>query len=77
MANKYRVILQRKSAIEAMFSGRVYRDWYIAQARGWFGWREIKVCPTAAEAEEACREHAGGTLLPGGARIVSEVVRPD
>jgi hypothetical protein len=77
MAKKYRVIHQRKGAIEAMFSGRTYRDWYVAQARGWFGWKEIKVCPTPEEAEEACRDHAGGVLLPDGGRIVSEFVRPE
>jgi hypothetical protein len=77
MAKKYRVIHQRKSAIEAMFSGRGYRDWYVAQARGWFGWREIKVCPSAEEAEEACRDHAGGVLLVGGAKVVAEFERPD
>ncbi|WP_420142335.1 hypothetical protein [Sphingomonas sp.] len=77
MATRYRVIHQRKGAIEAMFAGRAYRDWYIAQTRRWFGWREIKVCPTPEEAEEACRLHAGGTLLPDGGRIVAEFVGPD
>ena len=79
MAKKYRVIHQRKNMFEAVFSGRGYRDWYVAQASGvlGLGWRTIKICPTAEEAEEACRDHAGGTLLPGGAKIVSEFVRPD
>jgi len=79
MAKKYRVIHQRKNMIEAVFSGRGYRDWYVAQASGvlGLGWRTLKICPTIEEAEEACRDHAGGDLLPGGARIVSEFVRPD
>ena len=77
MAKKYRVIHQRKNMIDALFSGRGYRDWYIAQASFLFGWRTIKICPTTEEAEQACSDHAGGDLLPGGARIVSEFVRPD
>jgi hypothetical protein len=60
-----------------MFTGRGYRDWYVAQVCQWYGWRDLKVCPTVAEAEAACRDHAGGTLLPDGARIVSEFVRPE
>ena len=69
MAKKYRVIHQRKNMIEAVFSGRGYRDWYVAQASGvlGLGWRTLKICPTIEEAEEACRDHAGGDLLPGGA----------
>jgi hypothetical protein len=65
--------------IEAVFSGRGYRDWYVAQASGVFGigWRTLTICPTVEEDEQACREHAGGDLLPGGAKIVSEFVRPD
>jgi hypothetical protein len=79
MAKKYRVIHQRKNMFEALVSGRGYRDWYVAQASGAFGlgWRTLKICPTVEEAEQACRDHAGGDLLPGGARIVSEFVRPD
>jgi hypothetical protein len=77
MAKKYRVIHQRKNMIDALFSGRGYRDWYVAQAGFLFGWRTIKICPTPEEAEQACSDHAGGTLLPGGAKIVSEFVRPD
>ncbi len=77
MATKYRVIHQRKNPIEAVFSGRGYRDWYVAQVRGWFGWRELKICPTAEEAEAACRDHAGGTLLRGGAKVIAEFERPD
>ena len=76
MANKYRVIHQRKNLWEAMVSGRGYRDWYVAQAGMFFFWRTIKICPSVEEAEAACRDHAGGTLLPGGARIVSEFERP-
>jgi hypothetical protein len=77
MAVRYRVIHQRKNAFEAVFSGRIYRDWYVAQRRSWYGWKEIKVCPSPEEAEQACRDHAGGTLLPDGARIVAEYVGPD
>lgn len=77
MAKRYRVVHKRKSLWEAMASGRGYRDWYIAQASSWFGWRMIKICPTIAEAEEACRDHAGGTLLVGGAKVVAEFERPD
>jgi hypothetical protein len=77
MATKYRVIHQRKGVVEAMFSGRGYRDWYVAQIRRWYGWKEVAICPSPEEAEAACRDHAGGTLLPDGARIVAEYVRPD
>ncbi|WP_116090219.1 hypothetical protein [Sphingomonas crusticola] len=77
MAKKYRVILQRKNMIEAVMSGRGYRDWYVAQASSLFGWRTLKICPTAEEAEQACSDHAGGTLLADGGRIVSEFVRPE
>lgn len=77
MAKKYRVILQRKNVLEAMFSGRGYRDWYVAQAGGLFGWRTLKICPTIEEAEQACRDHAGGMLLRDGAKVVSEFVRPE
>jgi hypothetical protein len=77
MAKKYRVIHQRKNLFEAFASGRGYRDWYVAQASQLIGWRTIKICPTPEEAEAACQDHAGGTLLPDGARIVSEFVRPD
>jgi hypothetical protein len=77
MAKKYRVILQRKNMFEALMSGRGYRDWYVAQASFLFGWRTLKICPSAQEAEQACSDHAGGTLIAGGAKIVSEFVRPD
>ncbi len=77
MARKYRVIHQRKNMFEALVSGRGYRDWYLAQARHWYGWRTLKICPTIEEAEEACRDHAGGNLLVGGAKIVAEFERPD
>lgn len=77
MAKKYRVILQRKTMFDALVSGRGYRDWYVAQASNWFGWQTLKICPTAEEAEQACTDHAGGTLIAGGAKIVSEFVRPD
>lgn len=77
MARRYRVILQRKSVWQAMASGRGYRDWYLAQVRGLLAWRTLDIFPNAAAAEEACRDHAGGTLLPGGGRVVAEFERPD
>ncbi|MDO6415075.1 hypothetical protein Q4F19_11850 [Sphingomonas sp. BIUV-7] len=77
MARKYRVIHQRKTIWEAMISGRGSRDWYLAQAGTWIGWRTIATCLSIDEAEVACRDHAGGTLLRGGARVVSEFERPD
>ena len=77
MAKRYRVVHQRKSAWEALASGRVYRDWYLAQACRWGIWRTIKICPNAEEAEAACRDHAGGTLLSGGDRVVAEFERPE
>lgn len=77
MARHYRVIHQRKSPWEALISGRGYRDWYQAQVKGFWGWNTINTFGSVAEAEEACREHAGGTLLPGGGRVVAEFERPD
>ncbi len=77
MARRYRVILQRRSPWEALISGRGYRDWYVAQARGWWRWRVLGIFPTEGQAEAACRDHAGGTLLPGGGRVVAEFERPD
>ena len=48
MAEKYSLIHRRKNVMEALFSGRGYRDWYVAQASGLFGlgWRPLKICPT-------------------------------
>ena len=60
-----------------MMSGRGYRDWYVAQASSVFGWRRLKICATQEDAEQACRDHAGGTLLPGGHKVVAEFERPD
>lgn len=77
MARQYRVIHQRKSTWEALISGRGYRDWYLAQVRGFWRWSTINIFPTIAEAEAACQDHAGGTLLPGGGRVVAEFERPD
>jgi hypothetical protein len=77
MASKYRVIHQRKSVWEALFSGRGTRDWYLAQAHYWWGWRTITTCVSVEEAEAACRDHAGGVLLKGGGRIIAEFERPD
>ena len=72
MKPKYRVIHQRKSFIEALFNGRTWTDWYIAQHRRWYGWAEIGTYQSVQEAEDACEHHAGGRLLKGGTRIVSE-----
>lgn len=76
MARKYRVILERKSILEALLSNGGFRDCYTAQAQGLLGWRKIGTFPTQDEAEAACRDHAGGTLLSGGGRVVSEFERP-
>ena len=77
MATKYRVIHQRKSPWAALTSGRGYRDWYLAQVRGLWRWRTIDIFASIVEAEGACLDHAGGTLLRGGERIVAEFERPD
>lgn len=77
MKVRYRIVHQRKSIIVAMMHGRSYTDWYIAQHRRWYGWRELGTYASEAEAEAACEHHAGGKLLTGGRRIVSEFVRFD
>jgi hypothetical protein len=77
VAKKYRVVHQRKSIWEALVSGRGSRDWYLAQAGYWYGWRTLSTCLSVEEAEAACRDHAGGTLLRGGHRVISEFERPD
>jgi len=77
VARRYRVVHQRRSAWEALISGRGYRDWYQAQVKHWFGWRTINTFASTDEAEQACREHAGGVLLEGGGRVVAEFERPD
>ena len=77
MAKRYRVIHQRKTMWQAMVSGRGYRDWFVAEARGFFGWQPLGIFATAEEAEGACREHAGGVLLPGGGRVIAEFERPE
>lgn len=77
MARRYRVVHQRKSIWEALISGRGVRDWYLAQSGHWFGWRTIATCISVEEAEAACRDHAGGILLRGGDRVISEFERPD
>ena len=76
MARRYRVIHQRKSLWQAMASGRGYRDWYLAQSGHWYGWRTIEICGSVEAAEACCQDHAGGTLLRGGGRVVSEFERP-
>lgn len=77
MKARYRVIHQRKSIWEAMFSGRAFTDWYIAQQRCWHGWRDLGVFANVKQAEDACEEHAGGRLLRGGGRVVSEFCDPE
>ncbi|NIJ08262.1 hypothetical protein FHS31_001879 [Sphingomonas vulcanisoli] len=77
MAKRYRVVHQRRSIWEALISGRGTRDCYLAQAGYWWDWRTVATFPTLAEAETACSAHAGGTLLRGGDRIVSEFERPE
>lgn len=75
MAKRYRVIHERRGTWEAIFSGG--RDRYLAQARLWWGWHTLHVCNSQLDAEAACRDHAGGTLLRGGARIVAEFEKPE
>lgn len=77
MARKYRVIHQKKSMWEALFSGRTFTDWYIAQFRGLLFWRQIGIFATRDAAEAACEHHAGGTLIGDGGRIVAEFERRD
>lgn len=77
MARRYRVVHERLSLWKAIVEGRPTRDAYVAQSGHWWGWRAIDRFATAAEAEQACRDHAGGTLLPGGGRVVAEFERPD
>ncbi len=68
----YRVIHQRKSLIEALFKGRTWTDWYLAQHKRWYGWKTLGTFQTVEEAERACAEHTKGDLLNCGSRIVSE-----
>ena len=77
MKARYRVVHQRKSIWEAMFSGRSFTDWYIAQRRHWWGWTSLGVFASVAEAEAACEDYAGGRLLRGGTRVISEFSEPD
>ncbi|UAK26173.1 hypothetical protein [Sphingomonas nostoxanthinifaciens] len=77
MARRYRVIHERLSLLKAIAQGRPTRDCYVAQSGHWWGWRTIERFNTVDDAEQACRDHAGGTLLPGGGRVVAEFERPD
>ena len=77
MARSYRVVHERRSVWEALISGRGYRDWYSAQVKRWWGWRTLDTYGSVAEAEACCRDHAGGTLLPGGGRVIAEFERPE
>ena len=74
---RYRVVHQRRSIWEALVSGRGTRDCYLAQAGHWWGWRTLATLARLDEAEAACRDHAGGTLLRGGHRVISEFERPE
>jgi len=77
MARRYRVIHQKKSMLEALFSGRTYTDWYVAQCQRMIFWTKIGIYPTREAAEAACEHHAGGTLIGENSRIVSEFERKD
>ena len=77
MAVRYRVILQKKTLVQAMFAGKLYTDWYVAQTKWLFGWKKLGVYPTREEAEAACSQHAGGELIDCNTRIVSEFERRD
>lgn len=77
MARRYRVIFQKKTLFQALASGRVYTDWYVAQRQRWVFWTRIGIYPTREAAEAACEHHAGGTLIGENARIVSEFERKD
>jgi len=77
MAKKYRVVHERKTLFEALIKHGGMRDCYVAQAGYWWGWRTLGLFPTIEDAEAACRDHAGGTLLAGGGRVISEFERPD
>lgn len=75
MAVRYRVIHQKKNLFEALFAGKMYTDWYVAQCRRFWGWKKLGVYPTREEAEAACGYHAGGELIDHNTRIVSEFER--
>ncbi|MEO1168925.1 MAG: hypothetical protein AAFW97_09480 [Pseudomonadota bacterium] len=72
MKVKYRVVHQTKSIWEALLRGRSWTDWYLAQHKGFWGWKTLGTFPTIEEAEQALADHAGGELLNCGSRIVSE-----
>lgn len=77
MKIRYRVIHQRKSIWEALFQGRTWTDWYLAQHKRWYGWKTLGTFRSQKEAEAACTDHAGGELLNNGARVVAEFTRKD
>ncbi|HEX8447103.1 MAG TPA: hypothetical protein VF649_10875 [Sphingomonas sp.] len=77
MSRRYRVVFQKKTLIEALFAGRSYTDWYVAQCRRLIFWSKIGIYPSREAAEAACEQHAGGTLIAENARIVSEFERKD
>lgn len=72
MKVKYRVIHQSKSIWQALARGRSWTEWYLAQHKGFWGWKTLGTYRTVEEAEQACAEHAKGDLLNCGSRIVSE-----
>jgi hypothetical protein len=59
MAVRYRVILQKKTLVQAMFAGKLYTDWYVAQSRWLFGWKKLGRVPDARRGgggvQPACR----------------------
>ncbi|MCA1748927.1 MAG: hypothetical protein LC634_05145 [Sphingomonadales bacterium] len=74
---RYRVVHERKHIVEALFSGRTWTDWYLAQHKRWWGWKTLGSFQTPEEAEGCCAEHADGKLTPTGGRIVSEFTEKD
>lgn len=74
---RYRVVHERKHIVEALFSGRTWTDWYLAQHKRWWGWKTLGSFQTPEEAETCLAEHADGKLTPTGGRIVSEFTEKD
>ena len=72
MKVKYRVIHQSKSIWQALARGRSWTEWYLAQHKGFWGWKTLGTYQSVEEAEAACAEHSKGDLLNCGSRVVSE-----
>ncbi len=77
MKVKYRVIHQSKSVWQALARGRSWTEWYLAQTKGFWGWKTLGTFPTVEEAEQACADHSKGELLNCGSRIVAEFAEKD